>query len=517
MNKNSPDRKLRLVRLRIAEIRHVHVFAMSTVVVVTLSVLLSLRAALGPFNTPLGLVNSPIGIATIAGYCLAMVIALRLLESHRTEVDSNSRSWLIGLALSSVGVYLGLFLCASGDAFLSDDYVLVLRAATEGDSVNTIWSTAGGDGSFRPVGAYYFHWVSSIAHFCPRLWRVASLIVHLSNAALLYGICRRLWPSQLPFALSAFALFLLHGTRPEVVYWTAGSFDLLACLFSLLTIYWWLLSVMWHPLCRWSGSVFLLSLAILSKESAYVTPLLGLLLLLASERSAGKRSRSFVIVSIGTVSVFLTHRLLLFGGPGGYVDATSGSPQILSLNPSSTFKALAARLWEVLFLPINWNSERSLIVGGALFLYILSLLFVGGRVSHVSKRSLVYLTLGVIAAILPAIHLALVGETLLGSRVMYLPSVLFAILVAAFLPTKSNFAKLCLAGILVGQGVFLSNNLSAWRRASELADSICNEKWSRPGTFQSIPSEYGGAFVFANGLPECVEMKKSLADSSRNP
>lgn len=483
-----------------------------SVLVIALAILLSLREAVGPFQTPFGRIHSPIGLATVAGYGLAAVFALRLLPKSRATEEAEPIWPLIGLALLAGAALASLFLPALGDAFLSDDYILLLRAATEGSSVHRVWGSGGGDGAFRPVGAYYFHWLSAIAEFRPERWRMASLILHALNGGLLFALCRKLWPGSPSLAFVACSFFLIHGTRPEVVYWTAGSFDLIACLFALLAIYWWVQSAAWPPLYGWLGSGVLLSLAILGKESAYATPFVGLALLLAAQKRRDKRIWSFAMLTIGVAGAFAIHRLLLFGGPGGYVDEGSGRPQILSLNPLSTAKALVSRIWEVLYLPLNWEAGVSWAVGAALLIYVAVLALTGGREARLSKSRFLFLAMGVAAATLPAIHLALVGENLLGSRVMYFPSIVFSVLLAACLPAKGISAKLCLVAVLGCQSIFLWHNLSAWRSASVLAGSICQEGWRGQGKTQTIPAEVRGAFVFATGYPECLKMKRILAN-----
>src|SRR5690606_22385061 len=98
----------------------------------------------------------------------------------------------------------------------------------------------------------------------------------------------------------------------------------------LLTILWWVSSLGWSPALRWVGTATFLSLALLSKESAYAAPLIGIVLLATSEKPSNKKIPAFAALSIGLSGLFAIHRLLLFGGPGGYVDALSGRPQILS-------------------------------------------------------------------------------------------------------------------------------------------------------------------------------------------
>lgn len=488
-------------------------FVVGFALAILLVIVLAIRVGIGPYVALFGEVRSPLGPATVMFYCIAGVIALRVSSNRLESVGPESRIWLYGLLAFSAIFCVGLFVLASGDAFLSDDYVLLVRAATDNNSLSRVWSEAGGDGAYRPIGAYFFHGISSFARFSPHAWRYVSLAIHLLNAVCLFVLCRKLWPSRDAIAPLACALFLVHGTRPEVVYWTAGSFDLLACGFSLLSILWWVSSP--PPALRWLGTAAFLALALLSKESAYAAPLIGVVLLVTSEEPSNKKIRTFAALSIGLSGLFAIHRLLLFGGPGGYVDALSGRPQILSLSPISTVKALSARVWEALFLPLNWAAGESWLAAAALLVYVGSLLLIGGRSAQLSKRNLLLLASGVVLLVLPALHLALVGESLLGSRVLYFPSVAFCILMAACLPTKGVLVKVCLLGIVSSQCVFLAHNLFGWRSASILADSVCEQGLSLHGNIHEIPAQFRGGYVFANGYPECLSMKEMLSGEAR--
>lgn len=85
-------------------------------------------------------------------------------------------------------------------------------------------------------------------------------------------------------AFFAAALFAVHGTRPEAAMWIAGRFDLVATLFILMGL---LLFIRSYGEASSIGYVYEMAslmcmvLAILSKESAFVFPLLLMLFLIA--------------------------------------------------------------------------------------------------------------------------------------------------------------------------------------------------------------------------------------------
>lgn len=466
--------------------------------------LLCYRAGAGPFLFFFVKVNSPIALTTAAFFLWASCLILNSLRYQRRYDPSVYRWWLWSFVVASLGACVVLFASGFSDPFLSDDYILVLRAVSEEVSPVQLWYERGGDGAFRPVGGYYFFYASRMAGSSPFAWRVLSLSLHLVCAALLFLLCRRLWPWKPTIPFLACSLFLIHGTRPEVVFWTAGSFDLLACCLSLAALYWWIVTLDNAAVLHYAGTIVLLSMAILSKESAYATPPIGVALLLASESRARKSTGSFAVAGFGVAIALFAHRMILFEGPGGYIDPSTGRPLVLSLNVVSSVKALFGRIWQVLFLPVNWDAGTSWLVGVSIVVFLFAVMRTArfGRMS-----SSLWLISGVIAAVVPAIHLALVGENLLGSRVLYLPSTVYCIWFAHQVILDTRVSRLLVCGILLTQTVFLWHNLTAWRQAAALAESICSEPNLPRREVLSIPTVYRGAYVFSNGYEDCLKLK----------
>ena len=115
------------------------------------------------------------------------------------------------------------------------------------------------------------------AGYEPVAWHALSVVLHITVSLLVYTLARRrgfaVWT-----AIAAAMLFLLHGSRPEAVTWIAAQFDLWAAFFVLIALL--AFDRGWH-----AASLAPLLLALLSKESAYVYPLLLLLLLRMRSRA----------------------------------------------------------------------------------------------------------------------------------------------------------------------------------------------------------------------------------------
>ena len=108
-------------------------------------------------------------------------------------------------------------------------------------------------------------------------FHAVSLVVHALNVLLVFGLLRRLVKNDWA-AFAGAALFALHPMQVEAVAWVSGLTDLMGALFSLLALSaflrfreaehwkWFALATAWF------------ALALLSKPSAAVLPLLALVL-----------------------------------------------------------------------------------------------------------------------------------------------------------------------------------------------------------------------------------------------
>ena len=482
---------------------------------------------------------SPMGMESVfAGAFLAIV----LLQSQRSGAPAAPAAltarFHIAPLLAALALVAAVFIPNLRDPFLSDDYILVSRATLDPVRILAVFHTPGGDGSFRPLGYLYFALLRHFGGVDPLRWHACALAVHLMNCALLYAIVLsradpvvrsrppgRLagsWRRLLPWAkngsggtradqwgspgvrptflaFTAAVLFGLNGTRPEAVAWTAGNFDLLACAFTLAAT----LAVLRRHVAL---ALPLLFLGILCKESAYATPAVIFGFAAAGNRLRDSRIRVGLIASIAICAAMFAYRWSLFHGPGGYIDAATGQPQVLSFHLSATLKALLLRVWANLLFPVNWDaSARSAMLAAALLVGSGAVLYAAcaSRLSRRIALSMLALTIG---ALLPAYHLALIGDSLNGSRILYLPAVGFCVLCAHLLQTK----RLAAALLVVSTGAILLHNLDAWHRNAVLADQVC-----AGATILAPVHDLNGVVFFANGYKECVEMNAARAHGQR--
>lgn len=450
-----------------------------TIIAIAAAFGLALRAGLGPFSLAGLRVASPLGIES----CFACAFLALLFV--RASGKQPHAEWTIPLAAALALVALA-FAPNLNDPFLSDDYILAARATFEPARLLALFHTPGGDGSFRPLGYVYFGLLRRLFDANPLAWHSVALAVHLTNCALLYFIVRALW-GRGPLAGIAALLFGLHGTRPEAVAWSAGNFDLLACGFTFAA-----------TLCalrrRTIAACALVALAILSKESAYAAPAVMLGFAWAGGRV--RESRMPILAAATVCAAMFAWRWTMFHGPGGYIDPSTGHAQILSFHLGSALKAVLLRVWALMLFPVNWDAFiRSLPLAVAILAGMAALVFS----TPPARRMALALLATTVAALLPAYHLALIGQDLNGSRILYLPAAAFCVLCAHMVHTK----RLAAAALILASGVILRINLNAWHEDAVLADQVC------AGTTTQMPiHDRKGIVFFANGYAECRELKK---------
>jgi len=114
-----------------------------------------------------------------------------------------------------------------------------------------------------------------VAKLTPLVYRLVSLIIHIANTWLLYGIClawprtraQQARPEQYAAAFWAAAFFAVAEGHQEAVMWFSAINELLQFLFGMGALWCWLRDGGWR--IRVVGWV-LFALALLSKESAVV-------------------------------------------------------------------------------------------------------------------------------------------------------------------------------------------------------------------------------------------------------
>lgn len=412
------------------------------------------------------------------------------------------------MSLAAVGLIAILsFGWLARSYFLSDDFTLLIQARAPW-SWRGVFATRGGDGSFRPVGYLSYVISSRWAGFDPVPWHWIGFLLHAANAGLIYALAASLDFSRFSAWLGA-TIFALHGSHPEAVVWVAGRFDLLSTFFFLIAALLFVLS--WRTTggrrifyeCIAAVSMIC---AMLSKESAYSFPLVASLLVFCFVGINDRRMWMPVLGFFAITAALFVYRWTLLAGIGGY-GGVSFAPSL---------KALALRLWGILFFPVNWSipAGAELIAGAVIYVMALAWLFM-------IRADRSQLAFGIGFALLtaaPALTQLLIGLDLEKSRVLYLPCAGFCLIFAAlFEPLHQRERIPVAAALILFHGVVLWHNLNGWQRASEVVEAACtaaakcSSGSGQPVVTGRLPRTLHGVYTFANGFQECVAVKRAGA------
>jgi hypothetical protein len=464
-----------------------------------MAVMVAARMLFGPFGAGLISVTTPLNPEGFFGVAITLLLLTRM-ATNPPEAAWNRRDAIL-LALSVVAISILALRRALGIYFLSDDFAVV--------KIGNEWTTAmfrytithgGGDGFFRPLGFASFALDARLGGFNPVRWHALSLAIHSANAVLVLFMARRLGASARAAGFAG-ALFAVHGIHPEAAVWIVGRFDLLATFFVLSGLLFFTLSRKKDgsvAYTKHAAALACFALAAVSKEAAFIFPLL-----VAGYALWKRLPLRWTVPYFVLAAIQFAYRWSLFGGIGGYVDRATGRPAVLSLGFGSTLKAVAVRLWTSLYFPLNWSTDPSLPLAVLAVTYMAALIWLG--VQQKSARPLWPAAAAILICVIPVLSLLAGSPTLAGSRVLYLPSVWFAILIALALdgvPARTRYAAAAI--VLLFQFAALQHNLGFWEAASAQVKAECAT--GAP----VLPDWLDGVPAYANGKQECIEITRNI-------
>jgi hypothetical protein len=133
--------------------------------------------------------------------------------------------------------------------------------------------------------------------------------------------------------------------------------------------------------------------------------------------------------------------------------------------------------------------------------YMAALIWLGSR--PVPTPALRASAAAILICVIPVLSLIAGSPALAGSRVLYLPSVWFAILMALAVDGLKPASRYAVAGIVLAfQFAMLQHNLNFWEAASARVKAECAT--GAP----NLPDWMDGVPAFANGKQECIEITR---------
>jgi len=246
-------------------------------------------------------------------------------ESARPDPEMNNSQAALS-SLSSARIFIFFFILgvilyfqSLGCAFVWDEYTLILSNASSGNFefknlpdlfTQEYFHRPTHIKKFFPKGFIYYRPVTVLTHaltykaaglFFP-VFHLESLLLHTLNALMLFILFSTILSNSatsFPYmkaSLVGALLFFVHPRNVETVCIIANQTGLLCAFFSLLSLCCWakVLKGSSRPFLLYSLSLFSLLLAMLSKETAFIVPVVHtLVFLLAYEPDEKTPSRSF--------------------------------------------------------------------------------------------------------------------------------------------------------------------------------------------------------------------------------
>jgi hypothetical protein len=443
-------------------------------------------------------------VLILAALMLPFVIVGKRGDRRPLDVPASRQRVLLALA---IGLWGAMFLPLVTFPFLSDDYSFLAMYQTVGDAGHAFQF-------FRPAFALLFVALSGLGHGSPAPFHLASLLLHVASATLVFLLGGRLFGSTAA-AIVCFTVFLLNPIQPEAVLWVSGLQELLWTFFVLaaLLVY---TARRELSLGRLSAAVALAACGLASKETAVCF----VLLLPAADLAlfGGKRGRLQLVAYAAFVvelAAYLLVRGLFVSIEEGFVAA-----------PSTYFvKQFLVIPYSVFAYP--WNRSAVdvpplvlCLTAVALVLLLLLSVVRNASARFLSGPAVILLTTA------PLYTYFFVRQDLAGSRYLYFAAVGWSLLTAEMFVGVIDSPRLfsaATAAVAAALALSLGLNLAPWRAVADLVASM--ETGLRQGAGASgavqdwqkrysatlelkdgIPREYQGVGIFINGYPEFVRL-----------
>jgi len=319
------------------------------------------------------------------------------------------------------------------------------------------------------------------------------------------------------FPLCSFGCFALYPLHSEMVVWMSNGFVLCETFFSLLSIWFYLRWQRLGQIQTLIASSGALALALLSKESAVIMPiLLSLLALLTpgpqgnsavmNPRTVARRLRSSSVFWIVFSLYMIARRLAL----GEFIGGWAANVNFYGHAPA---KEVAFSLYKI-FVPLSSANQFNELIGPILWLaLIVPTGILGIRTIQNTKqgwRFAATLLSWFVLALVPPYRFLVIDKNLLHSVFSYpctVPLCIFLGLGIASLPKR--MPQILIGALLLSlSAVELWMNNSAWYQAGlqtkqfaqQLRSAYANIQGDPAIKIVGLPWEKNGAYVFLNAV-----------------
>ena len=406
------------------------------------------------------------------------------------------KNWLIVLVVF-VAISLILFSGSTGRIFLSDDYCTLYNIVVNNSVMIPTF--------FRPVGDLTLRWTYRLAGLDPFYFYLINILLHAVNSFLVYWFCR-LWLRDDGrvhlFSIVAGLIFLTYPSHAEAILWTIGRGVSLATFFSLLGM------IAFVSRLNTNFKYLLVCTSYFVALACYESVLLLPFVLFTLSRTSSKK-RHMMWSMLLLVTLFV-HIYLRFVFTGGIWQAYNG---IIFAKDIIQYLSAFVKIILRLFIP-PFDHPLLFTICGTVALSLVSVILYRNRkrfeTDSVFARTFVLCVTGLLVTILVSISFGMSTRTSEGDRLMYLPSVFYAMLIALLISTVLHSGKavaMATVAMVVFQVSFLMINQNNWKRASEYAEKVIGgirEHKERPLYLINLPSDTRGAYIFRNCLNQAL-------------
>jgi len=386
------------------------------------------------------------------------------------------RRWDWIVLLGILVVVLAVYANGLGGDFCYDENLVILRNDNVQDPArigalwtDTYWGTAVEDKldsrGWRPLTIFTFHLDHRIGGNDPFGYHLVNVLLHALASMLLFIALTRLGLGRLASASASF-LFALHAVHTEAVTQIVGRSELLAGVCAIGALLLHLHAQAGSPLRRWgltAAAALAFFLGLLGKESAlgfYALVLASDLVLLGGEgpratarRILSERWKAYAMYLLPLVA-FLVARQVLFGRAFPSADVHFVDNPLASLHPLlrplGSLVVLGKSL-SLLLVPASLSADYGFAqlpverfwASGMFWFGLVALASMIWKTGTGFRRhpALLWGSVAFLLAYLPVSNALFLIQTVLGERVLYVPSIGFCVLAGGAFATAAGAAS----------------------------------------------------------------------------
>ncbi len=406
-----------------------------------------------------------------------------------------------------------------GDFFLSDDFDLIHSVSNFGPF--RMWFRGHG-GFFRPVIMLSLYADYKLWGLNPYGYHITNILVHSCNAFFVYVIA--LFLTDRPYltcfhkmAIPVFSgfIFLTLPSHTEAVSWISGRTDLFATFFCLLSFIFYLMYRANNKIYYIIISLLLFFVALSSKESVIIYPLIIFSCELYYYLTECKKS--FLLPFLYGI-VFILYLLIRYVQLGVFIGGYGA--KVHCNFTFDCFKRLISYPCRVFLPPVSETYWSLALIA------IMTLIFLLSIISILHNRAMIkfylFLIFASIISILPVFNLGVSYIDTQGTRLLYLSSCFMSIyLSCVILSLKINRTVIIMfmVAAVLFSGASLYCTDCNWHTASCISRNILFDltALNLPGRLfiPGLPDNFYGAYIYRNGLHNAIALFRNDIDTKK--